>query len=108
MYQPIIDQFAAAGRPLSPDQIARIDAIYQETMGDELLAIMRGQVGTMVEIFTLEELTALYEFYTSEIGRRVMSRLPEVMERSQPEIIAMAERTMPLIVPQVMAIIDGR
>ena len=108
MWQPLVDQLAAAGTPLRPDQIERIDALYQASMGDELIAIMRSQVDTMVELFTLEELTALYEFYTSPLGRRVMSRLPEVLERQQPQILAMAERTMPVLIPQVIAIVEGR
>ncbi|MEZ5684821.1 MAG: hypothetical protein R3D78_02540 [Paracoccaceae bacterium] len=35
-----------------------------------------------------------------------MSKLPQVMERQQPQIVALVQSTMPLVVPKVMEIIN--
>lgn len=107
MYQPIVDQARAAGQTVSEDQIERLDALYQEVFAPEMQRIMEGQPEIMADLFTLPELEALSEFYASDVGRSVMTKMPQVMQSVQPEIMTMVERTMPTVIPQVMQILQG-
>lgn len=105
MYRPVLDQVAASGRQLSQDQIDRIDALYMATMLEPLRAIMMQQDQVMADLFTLEEIEALLAFYTSPVGRSVMTKMPRLMEVQQPAILNMVQSTMPTLIPQLQAII---
>lgn len=105
MYRPVLDQVAASGRQLSQDQIDRIDALYMATMLEPLRAIMMQQDQVMADLFTLEEIEALLAFYTSPVGRSVMTKMPQLMEVQQPAILNMVQSTMPTLIPQLQAII---
>lgn len=105
MYRPVLDQVAASGQQLSQDQIDRIDALYMATMLEPLRAIMMQQDQVMADLFTLEEIEALLAFYTSPVGRSVMTKMPQLMEVQQPAILNMVQSTMPTLIPQLQAII---
>ncbi len=105
MYRPVLDQVAASGQQLSQDQIDRIDALYRATMLEPLRAIMMQQDQVMADLFTLEEIEALLAFYTSPVGRSVMTKMPQLMEIQQPAILNMVQSTMPTLIPQLQAII---
>lgn len=105
MYAPVLDQVRASGRTLSQAQIDEIDALYQSTMAEPLLDILRGQDEIMADLFTLEEIQALAGFYASPVGRRVMTRLPQLIEAQQPLILAMVQERVPPLIPQLQAII---
>lgn len=106
MYQPIIDQLAANGQVLRADQVADLDALYQSTMVEPLLAIMRGQGPVMADLFTLEEIEALAAFYSSPVGRSVMTKLPELVAAQQPQIMEMVQREVPPLIPRIQAIVS--
>ena len=105
MYAPLLDQVRAGGRTLTQAQVAQIDQLYQSTMAQPLLDILRRQDRVMAELFTLEEIETLAAFYASPVGRRVMTRLPQLIEAQQPEILAMVNREVPRLIPQLQAII---
>lgn len=105
MYAPLLDQLRSAGRAPTEDQLARLDALYQETMAAPLLEILGRQDQVMAEIFTLEEIEALAAFYASPVGRQVMTKLPRLIEAQQPEIMAMVQREVPRLIPQIQAIL---
>ncbi len=105
MYQPVIDQMAAGGRPLRQDQIDRIDRLYQSTMIEPLRAIMMSQDEIMADLFTLEEIEALAAFHASPVGRRVMQKLPQLVEAQQPQILALIQGELPRLIPELQRII---
>ena len=45
--------------------------------------------------FTEEEITAMLEFYRSETGQSILSKMPVVMQESMVTSQAMAQRLMP-------------
>ena len=106
MWKPLADQVEASGKVLSPEQKAQIHALYIDTFRAPMTELMLGQDVVMADLMSLEELSALRDFYTTEAGRSVMSKLPQVMERQQPQIVALVQSTMPLVVPKVMEIIN--
>jgi len=105
MYLPLVDQFRAQGMPITDAQVAELDALYQAQMAGPMAEIMRQQPETMANIMTLEEITALRDFYATPVGRSVMMRLPEILSAQQPQIMAMVEGRMPVIIPQVQQIL---
>lgn len=106
MWKPITDQAAARGTPLSEAQKSEINALYLETFRGPMTDLMLGQDALMAELMTMEELVALRDFYSTDAGRSVMSKLPKVMEAQQPQIMQLIQSTMPVLLPKVMAVIQ--
>ena len=52
-------------------------------------------VMNILDVFTTEEIVAVNDFYSSDVGKRVMSKLPQLMA-SMPEMLGLLEKyTMP-------------
>lgn len=107
MWIPLVQQVESTGQTLIPEQLDEIDALYQATFSEPMFEIMRAQIEVMAEILSLEEITALRDFYATEHGRSAMRKLPQMMERQQPMIMALVQEQVPEILPQLKAIIDG-
>jgi hypothetical protein len=91
MWKPIIPQIEASGTKLSEDQLTRIDTLYQGLFMEPMTTMMESQAELMADMMTLEEISALRDFYTTEIGRSVMSKLPDVIGAQQPMILEMVQ-----------------
>lgn len=107
MYAPLLDQIRGQGQVVTGDQVAQIHALYMDTMLEPLTTIMEGQNTVMAELFTLEEITALAEFYNTPVGRSVMTKLPQMMERLQPQIMVFVQGAMPQLIPELQRILGG-
>jgi hypothetical protein len=106
MYRPVLDQLAGQGINPGPNQIDEIHALYTEIMAQPLLDIMRAQDEIMADLLTLEEIEALASFYATPLGRSVMTKLPQMIEAQQPQIMGLLETTMPVLVPRLLQIIE--
>lgn len=107
MWKPIAAQLEASGTPLRPEQLQEIDALYQARFTEPMTQIMRDQAKVMAEIYTLDEITALADFYETEHGRAAIVKMPKMMELQTPMIMKMVEDQMPTIMPKIRAIIEG-
>lgn len=108
MWRPLVPQIeGSTGKTLTPEQLTQIDALYQETFADKLLEIMSSQDEIMADLLTLEEIEALRDFYASENGRAVMLKLPDILAKQQPAIMAMVQATMPVVMPKLKTIVSG-
>ena len=105
MYAPVLDQVRANGGRLSQAQINEIDALYMQIMLEPLRQIMLQQDRVMADQFTLEEINALLAFYTSPVGRSVMTKLPQLVQAQQPAVMAMVQSSMATLVPRLQAIL---
>ncbi|MGO4907801.1 DUF2059 domain-containing protein [Pseudorhodobacter sp. W20_MBD10_FR17] len=109
MWKPMVPQIeASTGKPLSDDQLKAIEALYLETFTGPLKEIMTNQYTVMADILTLPQIEALRDFYTSENGRAVMRKMPDIMAAQQPQIMAMMQSTMPVVMPKLQAIVAGQ
>ncbi|WP_135448626.1 DUF2059 domain-containing protein [Tabrizicola caldifontis] len=106
MYQPILQQVAAAGQTLSDEQVAAIRALYLGTFTDPMMALMRDQAEIMADIMTLGEITALRDFYATPEGRSAMAKLPQLTAAQEPGVIALINDRTGALMPQVLAIIN--
>lgn len=66
---------------MTPEQLAKIDALYQENYADKMATIMSSQDEIMADTLTLPELEALRDLYASESGRAVMVKLPDILAK---------------------------
>jgi hypothetical protein len=62
----------------------------------------------MDDILTLPQIEALRDFYTSEHGRAVMMKMPDIMTAQEQQIMAMVQSTMPVVMPKPQAIVAGQ
>ncbi|ARE81715.1 hypothetical protein ROSMUCSMR3_00205 [Roseovarius mucosus] len=104
LWQPMIQQMAANGQRLSEEQLAEIDKLFLDHLTQPLTDVMRKQDEVMADLMTLEELTALRDFYTSEHGGAVMRKMPQLAQIQQPMISATLQDAMPDIMPKIEAI----
>ena len=107
LWIPVIQQMKSSGIQLSADQISQIEKLYLDTLTEPMLDIMRQQEVLMAELMTLEELTALRDFYNSEQGRAVMMKMPQLSQRQQPMIAEMMRAITPQMLPKLQNIIHG-
>lgn len=108
MWQPVVNQIKLQGKQLSDEQIGKIDTLYQDTMTEPLKDIMRDQDVILVDLFTLEELVALRDFYASPAGASVMQKLPKVMAAQQPQIMMMVQTKVPYLMSEVKKIANDQ
>lgn len=104
LWQPMVEQMAAARQPLSEDQIAQIEALFSSELTEPMTEVMRKQDAIMADLMTLEELTALRDFFLSEHGRSAMKKMPELSRIQQPMISAVLQEKMPIMMPKIEAI----
>ena len=106
MWLPLAQQIETdRGSPLSSSQIEKIDKLYQDTYYLKMYNIMSQQDKIMADIFTLEEIVALRDFYYTEEGRSVMNKLPDLVGAQQPMTIKLVQETLPTIIPEIEKII---
>jgi len=107
MYLPLLDQVRGQGQTVTDAQVAQIHALYMDTMLAPLTTIMEGQSAVMADLFTMEEITALADFYNTPTGRSVMTQLPQLMERLQPQILTFVQGAMPRLIPELQRILGS-
>ncbi|GLQ34284.1 hypothetical protein GCM10007939_05670 [Amylibacter marinus] len=105
MYQPILDQANASGKQITPEQIASLQELYMDTFEAPMRDLLLKQDVVMAEVYTLEEITALHDFYQTTAGRSVMLKMPKLLEKQQPMIIGMITAKMPEVVPAIQEIL---
>ena len=109
MWRGALPQFERiAGAPLSDQQKADLQALYMEIFEEPMRQIMRDQDKLMADLLTLEEITALRDFYATPEGRSVMRKLPDIMARQQPQILQLVQGNLPQAMPRIMAILQGQ
>ncbi|MGR3547091.1 MAG: DUF2059 domain-containing protein [Roseovarius sp.] len=104
LWQPMIEQMAAHRQRMSEEQIAQIDKLFLDHLTEPLTNVMRKQDEIMADLMTLEELTALRDFYLSEHGGAVMRKMPQLAQIQQPMISAVLQEAMPVMMPKIEAI----
>lgn len=107
MYQPVLQQVAAGGQTLSEAQVAQIRQLYLDTFTEPMTTLMRDQSQIMADLMTLAEITALRDFYATPEGRSVMAKLPQLTAAQQPGVMQLINDNMGVLMPQVLAIING-
>ncbi|MGA1269083.1 MAG: DUF2059 domain-containing protein [Gemmobacter sp.] len=100
----IVAEIEATGARVTPEQVAEFESLLQAEMHSPMLDILLAQDQIMADVLTLEEIEALAEFYGSPAGRSVMRKLPEVVARQQPQIMAMVQGTIPGLMPEISRI----
>jgi uncharacterized protein len=109
MWRPMVPQIeASTGKPLSADQLQKIDAVYQDSFTGPLKEILTRQDVVMADNLTLPQIEALRDFYASENGRAVMMKMPDIMAAQQPQIMGLMQDLMPVVMPKLQAIVAGQ
>ncbi|MBB5516117.1 hypothetical protein FHS89_002143 [Rubricella aquisinus] len=84
---PVVRQIRLTDPTVTEDQIRRIELL----VGAEMAAINQEIVATtapdLAAIMTLDELTALRDFYASDLGRSVMLKMPQYLRAYQPRVM---------------------
>ena len=83
---------------LAADQNAAIRRAMEQSMADLLPRLFDAMAPVYADIFTMEELTALVNFYESDIGRSLMTKSLE----AAPRISEIANAMMPEVLHDMM------
>ena len=107
MYQPVLPQIeSATGTAVTEAQKTKIHTLYMDEMYEPMHEIMMAQADAMADIYSYDEIEALYAFYQSDLGRSAMLKMPELLGAQQPMIIDLMQTKMPSIMGQLQAIIE--
>lgn len=107
MYQPILAQIEASGRQVTQGQVDALQQLYRDEMLEPLRDIMLAQDEIMADIMTMDEIVAIQEFYATDVGRSVMTKLPDILAVQQPMIVDLVTAKLPQMMPRIQAIAFG-
>lgn len=114
------DQMAAAGWPslqgaieqanpgIDPDILTELRGEYVSIVSSYLGDLMGDMPQIYARYFNAEELRQLYEFQTSELGKKSLTILPQIMQESMPKIMSSAQRVGPLIQQRFIELLKER
>ena len=105
MWVPIILQIETSGKTVTDEQKAEIQKLYKDTFSEPMLKMMMDQGPAMAEIYTLEELQALNAFYDTDAGRSAIRKMPQLMQKQQPQIMAIVNDSVTTVLPKLQGIL---
>ncbi|ALI54449.1 DUF2059 domain-containing protein [Celeribacter marinus] len=108
MYLPILTQIRTSGRTVTEAQEADIQDLYMEAFEQPMYEVMGETSGIMADMFTLDEIVALRDFYKTAEGRAVMVKMPDMIGAQQPMIIEMVTAKMPSVMEQLQDILEPK
>ena len=73
----------------------RLRSIAKSVMEQTLTDALSGLDKTLAQIFTLEELRALQNFYSSQTGKSVMRKMPQYTAALQPTMVRALQTALP-------------
>lgn len=82
--QPMLQQIAKTQPDLWKEKKAQLTGIAVSSFAKALHDALAGLDVEMAKTFTLKELTALRDFYSSPAGRSVMTKMPGFMRKAVP------------------------
>ena len=88
--QPLLTQIAANQPELWKEKSQRLTAIAIGSFTGALGRALSSIDGEMAGVFTLAELVALRDFYSSPEGRSVMAKMPAFMQQIMPRVMQQA------------------
>jgi hypothetical protein len=92
MRQALITQLKAKNPTLNEQQMgAFLDAFFRGVFVDGAPVLEQATVLLMLEVLSKDEIIALNQFYSSPVGREILSKMPVIMGR-MPEIIALMQK----------------
>ncbi|MEL7025728.1 MAG: hypothetical protein AAGO57_00670 [Pseudomonadota bacterium] len=106
MYVPLVDQVRASGRTVTDEQLAKLKALYEAEMMGPMEEIMLAQDEIMADLMTMEEITAIRDFYFTPEGRSVMGKLPDLLAVQQPMILELVGQKIPQMMPEIREILE--
>lgn len=106
MWAPVVQQVEASGVTVTPEQRTKIDTLYQDTFAAPMASLMQEQAGIMADMMTMEEITALRDFYATPAGRSVMAKLPQLTQAQQPGVMKLINDKMSGLMPKVLEIVN--
>lgn len=106
MWKPMVQGFEASGKTVTEAQINKLRTVYRDNFAEPLLELMSNQGPVLANIYTLDELKALHAFYLTPEGRGVMSKMPQLLEQQQPEIMQLVMSNMGPIMQAMQEILQ--
>lgn len=94
MSEPILQGIQSRQPSLWAAKGVALTEIVKGAMGTSLRAALLGTDDAMAANFTLEELTALRDFYASPAGRSVMGKMGGFMGEVMPRVIEQTSRDL--------------
>lgn len=101
--RPMLDVIQQQQPELFAEKGDTLAGIVQEFFRNEMATVMANQDELLADVFTLTELNALTEFYSTDAGRSAMEKMPQFLEAIQPQMMTMIQQKMPELFRQLEA-----
>lgn len=105
IWPPLIANAESGGTKVDDAQKSEVRKIFQDALNEPMKQTLLSQAATIADVFTLDELTALRDFYLTDVGRSAMKKFPKLMEVQQPVMMEFVNRTMVDIMPKVLKVL---
>lgn len=99
MWMPIVESAEAKGKIITDKQKDELRTVYYDTFSEPLTQIMENAGLIMAENLTLVEITALRDFYKTEVGRSILRKMPGIQEKEKAYNAEIVKEKMPDVFP---------
>lgn len=93
---------------VTDEQVTRIGEIMSEAFSAIQPEMERIMLESTARHFTVEEIEAMIEFYSSDIGASVMSKMQPYMQDSMQQMIPQLTQVQQQVMPQIVEIIQPK
>ncbi len=99
--RPILNQVRQKQPKLFAEKGTKLRTMIKTVLMESMQTAMANLDQKLAATFTLQELNALKEFFTSEIGRSVMEKMPQYMAAIQPAMQIAIQQSLPKLLAQL-------
>ena len=99
--RPILNQVRQKQPKLFAEKGTKLRGMIKTILMESMQTAMAGLDQKLAATFTLKELNAMKDFFTSEIGRSVMAKMPQYMAAIQPAMQAAIRQSLPKLLGQL-------
>lgn len=100
---PIMQRIKSRQPELFAEKGEKLEQIAVSTMKSLVDDAMAGLDKVLVKTFTKEELEALLEFYSSDVGLSAMRKMPAYMAAIQPRMLKALQTSIPALLQKLEA-----
>lgn len=109
MFEQMTEQFqqmaAGSTENLSAEDKAKAEKVQKEVVAltmNSVKDLMKRMDAVYADVYTEAELVAMKTFFESEVGRSMLSKQPQLMQKMMPMVMEMQQT----LVPQIQAIVE--
>jgi hypothetical protein len=108
VWPPVRDTIVQQNPDVTAEQLAAMEGVMADVSGEIVAEMSVDLVDFYAAEFSLDELNALVDFYTSPVGRKYQAKLPELMAKVTPTILQKTQEMGPRLLEELRKAAEER